>query len=335
METSPRSAWRNEPGPRRRRRGRSFARRLWQARWCYAFMLPSLVLIGMFSLYPVVMSWDYSFFDWSGLTSRMYFIGLQNYQEIIHDRYFWGAFGRSVLFMVTSVPLELGLSLIVAVILNDRALRLAPIYRTLFFIPVVTTTAIVGIVMSFVFSAFNGPVNQVLQDVHLIKRPIDFLGDPHVALWTTVVVAVWKWFGQPMIYWLAGLQTIGRDLYEAATVDGAGWWRSLRFITAPLMIPFGIVILLIVAVGNLQVFALIQAMTNGGPFFSTETMELYIYRTAFAAIPGYTGEPRLGYASAAGVVFGLCIMLLAAAQVIAFRRLRGGQGAEPAAGRPA
>ncbi len=105
-------------------------------------------------------------------------------------------------------------------------------------------------------------------------------------------------------------------------VDGANWWDSLRCITAPILLPFGVVILLIVSISNLQVFALIQAMTNGGPFFSTETMELYIYRVAFAAVPGYSGEPQLGYASAAGVVFGVCIMTLAVGQVVAVQRLR-------------
>jgi multiple sugar transport system permease protein len=254
----------------------------------------------------------------------MYYIGLKNYTDLIHDQYFWGAFGRSVVFMLTSVPLELGLSLVVAIILNERALKLAPVFRTLFFIPVVTTTAIMSIVMSFVFGAYNGPVNIALMGVHLTRQPIDFLGDPHTALYTAVVIAVWKWFGKPMVYWLAGLQTIPDVLYEAARVDGAGWWRIFRSITLPLLAPFGVLILLIVAVGNLQVFALIQALTTGGPFFSTETMELYIYRTAFAATPGYMGQPRLGYASAAGVVFGLCIMVLAIFQVLAFRRFRSG-----------
>jgi multiple sugar transport system permease protein len=186
-----------------------------------------------------------------------------------------------------------------------------------------------SIVMSFVFSAFNGPVNLALMDIHVIDKPVDFLGDPHTALYTAVAVAVWKWFGQPMIYWLAGLQTIPEAVYEAARVDGAGWWRMLRSVTLPLLAPFGVVILLIVAVGNLQVFALIQAMTNGGPFFATETMELYIYRVAFAATPGYSGQPRLGYASAAGVVFGVCIMVLAVLQVLAFRRFRSTEVARP------
>lgn len=283
-------------------------------------MLPSLVLIVMFSLYPIVASWFYSLLDWNGITSTSYFVGLANYQELIHDPYFWAAFQRSFLFAVASVPPELFLSLVVAIILNETSLRFAPQFRTLFFIPVVTTTAIMSIVMSFVFSAFNGPVNQALIDVHFITRPIDFLGNPRTALWTTVVVGVWKWFGQPMIYWLAGLQTIPEEVYEAARVDGAGWWSTLRSITLPMLTPFALIILLIVSVGNLQVFALIQAMTNGGPFFSTETMELYIYRNAFGATPGSATVPRLGYASAAGVIFGVCIMVIVLALVLVRQR---------------
>ena len=282
-------------------------------------MLPALVLLGMFSLYPIVASWYYSLLDWSGITSEKRFIGLANYREIIHDPYFWDAFKRSFWFMLATVPPEVGLSLLVAVILNDRALRFGPVFRTLFFIPVVTTTAIMSIVMSFVFGAFNGPVNQVLIDLRVIQAPIDWLGNPDTALWTMALIGVWKWFGQPLVYWMAGVQTIHPDRYEAAKVDGAGWWRIFVSITMPLLTPFAIIIVLIVAVGNLSVFALIQAATNGGPFFSTETMELYIYRNAFGATPGSPTLPRLGYASAAGVIFGVCVMLITLLLVLARR----------------
>jgi len=211
-------------------------------------------------------------------------------------------------------------------VLNERALKLAPVFRTLLFIPVVTTTAIASIVMSFVFAAFNGPVNQVLQGVGVVQHPIYFLGNHHTVMWTAIGIFVWKWFGQPMIYWLAGLQTIPQELYEAARVDGASWWRQTISITAPLLKPFAIIITLIVAIGNLQVFAFMQALTNGGPFFSSEVMELYIYRMAFGA-SGSASAQRLGYASAAGVLFGVAVMLIAGAQALALRRLRVG-GAE-------
>lgn len=305
----------------RRGAGRSLRARIWRARVCYLVMLPGIVLILMFSVYPMIASWYYSFFSWDGFSKTKYFIGWQNFRELVHDSFFWHAFGRSAWFMAVATPVELGLSLVAAIVLNERALRFAPVIRTFLFVPVVTTTAIVGIVMSFVFAAFNGPVNQALQDGHLIHRPIDYLGNPSSVMWTAIGIFVWKWFGQPMIYWLAGLQTIPEELYEAARVDGAGWWRQTFSITAPMLAPFGAIITLIVAVGNLQVFAFMQSLTNGGPFFSSEVMELYIYRTAFGAA-GSTSSTRLGYASAAGVLFGVAVFLIALIQVVVVRRMR-------------
>ncbi len=300
-----------------KRRQTSIPKRLWADRWCYIFMLPALVLIVMFSFYPIVASWYYSLLDWSGIGGDRTFIGLDNYREIVRDPFFWDAFRRSFYFMFATVPFEVGFSLIVAVILNDRALRFGAVFRTFFFIPVVTTTAIMSIVMSFVFGAFNGPVNGALISLNILDTPIDWLGDPDTALWTMALIGIWKWFGQPLIYWLAALQTIPQDLYEAARVDGAGSVHIFRTITIPLLIPFAIIIVLIIAVGNLSVFALIQAATNGGPFFATETMELYIYRNAFGASTGSFTDPRLGYASAAGIIFGVCIMVITALLILA------------------
>ncbi len=293
---------------------------LWDKRWIYLFMLPSLVLTGMFTLYPIIASWWFSFHQWSGFTSEPFWIGLENYTEVVDDGQFWNAFQNSFKFMLTSVPIKLTLALAIAVVLNDRALRLAPVFRTLFFIPVVTTTAIVGIVMTFILSPFNGPINTIMLDVGLIARPIDFLGDPDASLFSIVGVEIWKWLGQPMIYWLAALQTIPATLYEAARVDGANWWRQFLYITLPLIRPFGIIILLITAVGTLNVFALVQTMTGGGPYFTSEVMEVYIYRTAFGAANSMT-LPRIGYASAAAVFFGLSVMFLASLQAIAARRV--------------
>jgi len=287
-------------------------------RWIYIFMIPSLVLTALFTLFPIFASAYYSLFQWSGFTSDPFYIGIANYQEVITDAQFWNAFKNSFVFMLTSVPIKLTLALIIAIILNDRALRLAPIFRTMFFIPVVTTTAIVGIVMTFIMSPFNGPINMILLDLGLVARPIDFLGDPKSSLFSMVGVEIWKWLGIPMIYWLAALQTIPRSLYEAAEVDGANWWRKFAYITLPLIKPFAIVIVLITAVGTLNVFALVQTMTQGGPFFSSEVMEVYIYRTAFGAANSMT-LPRIGYASAAAVFFGITVMVFAIFQAIAAR----------------
>lgn len=301
---------------------KGFFKKVWEARWCYLFMLPALALATLFTFYPIVCSWYYSLLQWSGFTAQKTFIGLANYVEVINDKYFWDAFFRSFQFMLTSLPIKLTLALILAIILNDRALRLSPVFRTMFFIPVVTTAAIVGIVMSFIVSPFNGPLNTVLRSAGLVKAPVDFLGNPATAIWTVIAIEIWKWLGQPMIYWLAALQTIPRELYEAAKVDGANWWAQVRYITIPLLVPFAIVIVLITAVGTLHVFPLVQTMTGGGPFFATEVMEIYIYRTAFGGESGMSAIPRLGYASAAGVFFGVTIMIIAIFQAFGVRRLR-------------
>ena len=303
-------------------RRKSLLRRIWASRWCYAFMVPSLILATMFTFYPIVCSWYYSTLQWTGFTQVKYFIGLQNYVEVVKDKFFWDAFFRSFRFMLTSMPIKLTLALIIAIILNDASLRLSPVFRTMFFLPVVTTAAIIGIMMSFIFSPFNGPVNKTIVDIGLTSMPIDFLGNPQTALWTVIGVEIWKWLGQPMIYWLAALQIVPVSLYEAAKVDGAGWWAQLRHITLPVIIPFAIVIVLITAVGTLHVFPLVMTMTGGGPFFSTEVMEIYIYRTAFGSGLGGIGVPRLGYASAAGVVFGVTIMVIALLQAWGVRNMR-------------
>jgi ABC-type sugar transport system permease subunit len=303
------------PGIRRPSRP-SLRKQIWEARWCYIFMTPSLILAAMFTFYPLVASWYFSFLDWSGFTDAKEWVGFDNYREVVADKYFWSSYRRTFLFMIGSVPARLILSLIIAMILNDAALRLAPMLRTMFFIPVVTTAAIVGIVMTFVFSPFNGPVNEILTTLGIVDRPIDFLGNPNTAMWTVVGVHIWKNFGITMIYWLAALQVVPQDLYEAARMDGAGTWRLFRDITFPLLLPFAAIITLITIVQTLQVFPIVQTMTGGGPFFASEVMEVYIYRNAF----GEAGIPRLGFASAAGVFFGMTVMVIAVFQAVGLRR---------------
>lgn len=293
--------------------------RIWTSRWCYLFMLPSLILAAMFTFYPMIMSWYFSFLDWSGFTSARHFVGLANYRELVHDTLFWKAFGRSFLFVVVAVPIRLVLSLLVALILNDQMMKMAPVFRTFFFLPVVTTSAIVGIVMSFVMSPYQGPVNQFLTDVHLTSHPVDLLGNPHTALWAVMGVEIWKDFGITMVYWLAALQTVPNVYYEAARTDGAGRWALLRHITVPVIAPFAAIITLLTANNTLHIFALVQSMTRGGPYFSTQVIEVFIYQTAFTS-DATGGVSRLGYASAAGCFFGLAVMIIAIVQLWVARK---------------
>ncbi|WP_152360945.1 carbohydrate ABC transporter permease [Microlunatus speluncae] len=302
-------------------------RRSWRAstiRWCYLFMIPAAILAVLFTFYPMVMSWWYSLLDWSGFTADAEFIGLENYWRLIHDPQFWSAFGRSMLFVLVGTPVRVVLALIIAIVLNDQLLKLAPVFRTFFFIPVITTSAVIGVVMSFMLGSYQGPVNQVLGALGLVDQPIKFLSDPDVALWSVIGVQIWKATGHTMIYWLAALQTVPVSYYEAARVDGAGPLRLARHITWPILMPFAIVIIILTAQSDLHAFALVQSMTEGGPYFSTQVIEVFIYQTAFAAgssESGNAGVTQLGYASAAGCFFGTITLIIAVGQAWAIRKV--------------
>ncbi len=292
--------------------GRGIAGRIWADRWIYLFILPTAILYGMYTVWPIAASYWYSVLDWNGFESRGDYVGLANYREILRDDFFWSALGNTFLFAVVTVPIRVGLALGVAIMLNNPRLPFARLFRTALFLPVVTTTAIIGIVMTFVFDPVGGPVNTLLPRLGIVDQPVNFLADSDTAIYTVMVVHIWKWLGVTLIYWLAALQTIPQDLYEAARVDGANSRQLFRGITLPLLVPFLIIIVTLTFLDTLEIFDLMLTMTGGGPFYSTEVIDIFIYRQAFAS-----AVPRLGYASAAAVVFGLATLGLALIQILA------------------
>ena len=300
-------------------RSRNLTSRLWRSRIEYLFLIPGMLIFGAFILYPIFASQYFSLLNWSGFDANQTFVGFANYAELLTDKYFWDAFGRSFLFTAGTVPLQMLVSLIFAIILNNKLIKLSTLFRTLIFLPVVTPVAVIGIVMAIMLSPFNGPINMAMLDIGLLARPLDFLGDPKLVLWTLAGIYVWKWVGVTMVYWLAALQTVPAELYEASKLDGVKNWQVTLFVVLPMIMPFAIVIALISAIGALNVFPLVQSMTQGGPFFASEVIEVYIFRNAFATAGAV---PRLGYASAAGVFFGLAIMGLTILQIVAVRHLR-------------
>ncbi|MEF3304704.1 carbohydrate ABC transporter permease [Paenibacillus sp. GYB003] len=291
-----------------------------KALWCYAFIAPQLVMFLVFTLYPIVMSYVYSFFRWNGYGPLQQFVGLANFVETIHDPIFWNAFKNNFIFMVVLVVVQVPLALVVAMILNAVWLKGSAVYRAIYFLPVVTTTAVVGLVMRFIFGAYKGLVNEVLLKLGLLDKPVDWIGSIDTALIVVILVGIWKSFGMKMIYWLAGLQSLPKDVYEAAKVDGANALHLFRYITVPLLLPVGSVIVLLSAVNALHVFDLVKAMTEGGPAFATDMVDLYIYRYAFSS----AGEARVGFASAAGIFYGIAVLLISLL-LGAFVKLAGGK----------
>lgn len=274
--------------------------------WCWLFMSVAVIFYILFQGYPILCSIQYSFLDWSGLTSHAKWIGFQNYVELLHDELFWNAFVNSFQYTALIVPLELAVSLFLAYMLNDEKMKGRSLFRTMYFVPVVTTVSVVGIIMIFILGV-QGPVNHLLLSLHLIRQPINFLGDAKYAMPSLVLISLWKDCGTYMIYWLAGLQGVSKDVYEAATVDGANRRQTFFHVVLPLIAPIGGIIAILCIINSLKVFDIVKTMTEGGPFYATDVIATYVYRSAFSS---EIGMPRLGYASAAALLFGFTVIVI-------------------------
>lgn len=289
----------------------SLWRSIIEQRWCYLFILPMMVMFCGFTLWPIVASFFFSLYNWDGIGGLENYIGLANFIELVKDPYFWNAFKNTYLYAIFQTVVKLPIALILAIILNNPRLKGAAAYRTVYFLPVVTTTAIIGIIFTFILNPYSGALNNVLKGAHLIGKPIDWLGIGSLAFIMVIIVGAWQKIGQYMVYWLAGLQSIPEELYEAAKIDGANGVQIFRHITIPLLKPIGAVILLLGFVNSLRVFDLVMTMTGGGPNFATDMMSTFVYRNAFSV---ESGNPRMGYASAAGLIFGISLVIVAILQ---------------------
>ena len=273
---------------------------------CWVFMAPTVISYLVFQGVPIFTGIYYSFLNWSGLSSRTTFIGFANYREILGDSVFWNAVKNSFIYSLEAVPLFLIVSLTFAYILNMEVFKGRVLYRTMLFIPVITTAAVIGIIMVFIWGS-TGPINSLLIKTGLSEQGIRWLGDSRTAMITVVFISVWKDMGTYMIYWLAGLSSIPQDVYEAAEVDGSGKIRTLFQVVLPMMMPIAGTIALLNIINSLKVFDIIKTMTNGGPFFATDVAATFVYRTAFSS---EIGMPRMGYASAGSFVFGIIVIAL-------------------------
>jgi len=281
--------------------------------------MPMFVLFLAFTLYPLLSSVRYTFYDWDGIGVPRDFVGFKHYVNIASDPFFWNAFKNTLAYTAVLVPAQLTLALALAVALNSHWLKASYIFRAAFFSPVVTSSAVVGIVISLLANSAGNEINSVLVNLGLMERPIDWLGDPRTAMWVVIGVGVWIGLGYPMIYFLAALQSVERELYNAAKIDGAGNLALFWHITIPSIRPVALVVLLITTLHALRVFDTVQVMTRGGPYFATDVVSTYIYRQAFYSAEGGESYARLGYASAAAFFMGLLVMGISILQLAAVR----------------
>ncbi|HSP96371.1 MAG TPA: sugar ABC transporter permease [Candidatus Dormibacteraeota bacterium] len=279
-----------------------------QARAGIALAAPALLLIAGFFLLPVAASLLLSLtdFDIYAIANRdqLRVVGLANYLALARDSLFWRALLNTAVFVVVATPLSIAVSLTAALLVTAAAVRLAAVFRTLFFVPVVTSLVAVAVVWRYLYHPRFGLLNYGLGLLGV--APHDWLGDPHLALPAIILLAVWKNFGFNMVVFMAGLQSIRPSLYEAASVDGAGRWAQFRRVTVPMLRPTTVFVTLMTLIGNFQLFAEPYIMTRGGPSNRTLSVVLYMYEQGFRWW-------NLGYAAA--LAFVLFAIILAVSMV--------------------
>lgn len=267
--------------------------------WVLILLFPNLLIFLIFTVFPVVATLGISFTSWD-LLGSMEWIGIKNYVELFQDETFLKVTGNTFYFTAVSVPLCLIISFLMAVLLDSK-IKFLKLWRAIYFLPVISSMVVVAIVWNWLYNPQFGLVNYFLSLIG-IEGPA-WLSDTTWAMPAVIITNIWKNMGYNMMLFLAGLQSISNNYYEAAELDGANFWQKTRYITLP-MISFTTLFVVITSViGSFQVFDLVMMMTDGGPARSTSVMVHYLYQNAFSYF-------KMGYACAQAVVLTLIVLVL-------------------------
>ena len=266
----------------------------------YLFILPNFIFFFTFIVLPVLMGLVISFTDYNGF-KQFNFVGLKNYIEMFRDEYFLVSLWHNLLYTLVTVPGTIVFALLLAILVN-KGIRGSGIFKTMFFLPNISSMVAVGIVWAIIFNPTQGPLNSFLRSIGIDNPPM-WLSSTNTALWSVMLVAIWKQAGYYMIIILAGLQSIPNQLYEAASIDGANGVRKFFKITLPMLSPTMFMVIILSIINSFQVFDLINIMTDGGPGRSTNVLVYRIYQEGFQKL-------QFGYASAMAYFLFLIIMVI-------------------------
>lgn len=242
----------------------------------YLFIAPAVILFSVFMLYPIISSFILSFQTGQGAT--LTFVGLDNYKRLLSDEIFHTALKNTFILLVIQVPIMVLLALVLASLLNSALLRMKGFFRVTFFLPAVTSLVAYSIIFSIMLMN-DGVVNQLLTSLGF--KAIPWLNDPFWAKASLIIAMTWRWVGYNMVIYLAGLQNIPEELYEAASMDGASRIRQFFFITVPQLKPVILFTVVLSTIGTLQLFDEPFVLTKGGPSDATLTIGMYLYQTGF------------------------------------------------------
>jgi multiple sugar transport system permease protein len=281
-----------------------------EERAAWLFLAPSLVLFAIFTAIPVISAFFISFTQWN-LFNEVTWVGLGNYLELAKDEIFAKVLGNTAYFVLVSVPVQIVLALLCALVLN-RGIKGQTFFRVVYFLPVVTSTIAAALVWAWLFNSNFGLINAALSLVGVTDLP-KWMGSTRWAMPAIIIVSIWQNLGYAMVLFLAGLQNIGKDVHDAAALDGATGWDRFWHITLPLLSPTTFFVLVISIIGSFQVFELVLVMTKAGPANATNTLVYYIYQNGFQFY-------QMGYASAAAMVLFLIVLAFTLVQYKLQRR---------------
>jgi raffinose/stachyose/melibiose transport system permease protein len=299
-----------------RRQVRRQRRARWRRRSDLAgllFIWPALALYLVFSLYPFARTFYLSFTNWDGLSNTSSLVGWANYAEAFRDSIWWQSLLHGVFFSVMALIFMNGLGLFLAIVV-DATKRGQSFYRAIFYLPPVLSGVVVALIWKWLYEPYGGPINSLLNGVGFNSLTHAWLGDSATAIWAVSIATIWQGVGYPFLLFLAGLQGIPQELYEAARIDGGNPWQLFRHITVPFLIPVGAIVSVLTILGAMQMFNVVLAMTNGGPGYATEVPVLHIYREAF-------GSFHFGYATALSIIFGVLLFIVSIVQLQVSRRV--------------
>lgn len=290
--------------------GRFSKRKLKNAVRVLMFVLPALIPLGIFWLFPMCEAIFMSFTDWDYMSSTYNIVGFDNYKSIFSDSMFYDALKNTFVFTLgTLIPTIAG-GLFTAVLLK-RKLTGSAIYKAVIFSPWVTPTVVISIVWSWIFEPKYGLANYILQLLNLPKSP--WLESSDTAMYAVILVTIWKGFGWAMIFYLTALERVPKELYEAAAVDGAGRWQKFKSITLPLISPTTFFLTIITTIDSIKAYDQIQVLTQGGPSGSTRTILYLYYQTAFENF-------NIGEATSIAVILLVIVGCLSGIQFIASKK---------------
>ncbi len=276
----------------------------------WSFLLPNFLGFALLTMVPVVLLFYYAFTTWD-IFGGAEWTGLDNARQLMRDSSFWAALRNTLYYTVFHIPLTLVVSLGLAILLNKR-LRAVAFFRTVAFFPYIASIVAVAQVWNMLFSPGYGPINAVLRAVG-VDHPPGWTTSADWSMPAVILVGTWREMGYFMLIFLAGLQTVPGELYEAARVDGANAWQRLRAVTLPCLRPTTFFVVVMLTINSFKILDLILVMTNGGPGQSTLVLAQYIYRKGFE-------ENQFGYASAVSVVLFLLCFLVTVVQFVVNRR---------------